>query len=237
MSLQSRKTISITMCKFIIVMYLNGQIFRKGPAFCENGMRGEICIDTQKIYAPPNTQTVVIRSGNAIVSTPTITSMMIENFLQSSTVMIESDVIAPYLQTFVTARIGCIEQMYVNMKRYGNLYAPSVESPAVSIADSLQTTKVSRSSRIKIQAPSTVGPCDSISQVSRSSSRRHEDDHQDLKGSVVEWMEKSTEIGTTVTERQRSSRAPATMISNGTSRGSSRRMSSYAMARQMTIME
>jgi hypothetical protein len=233
------------MCKFIIVKTLDGLIFRKGATFCENGLKGMMCIDTQKIYASPNTQTILIRSGNAIVTTPSITSIMIENFLQSKVVLIETDIIAPQLQRFMTANIGCVEQMYLNMKRYGDLYPPTVESPEVSVVDSVQTTRVRRSSQVKIRAASTVAPSDSISCISRSPQRKHRNDAQDSKSSVAEWMEKSSDAATDVTKVPRSPKPLGSLkedesmvsVATSASRVSSRRMSSYAMARQMTIRE
>jgi hypothetical protein len=228
------------MCKFIIVKTLDGKIFRKGAAFCENGMKGMVCIDTQKIFAPPNPQTILIKSGNATVTTSSITSIMIENLLELSVALIETNVISPQLNRFMNAPIQIVEQMYLNMKKYGDLYPPSVESPAVSMVDSVQTSRVSRSSRVKIEAPSTVAPSDSISQVSRAPLHRPMKNDDE---SIIDWIEKSSDVSTNVSRTQRSSRSSATMkaegtmVSSSTSRGSSRRMSSYAMARQMTIRE
>lgn len=235
----------IKMCKFVIVKTIDDHIFRKGAVYCEHGTRGAVCIDTQKIYSSPNTQTVMIKNGNAIVSTSSITSIMLENFLQSYVVVIEMDVIAPQLHRFTTAPIVIVEQMYVNMKKHGDLYPPTVESPEVSVADSVQTTRVSRSSRVKIENASTVAPSDSISCASKSSSRRQPNDVQDTRGSVAEWMEKSSNAGTGVTKIPRSPKPLGSVkedesmvsVATSTSRASSRRMSSYAMARQMTIRE
>lgn len=229
------------MCKFIIVKTLDGQIFRKGTAYCESGMKGDICIDTGKIYAPPNPQTILIKTGNATVSTSSITSIIMENLMQLSVAIIELDVIAPQLERFKTAKIEHLQQMYFNMKTGGDIYPVSVTSPTASAVDSVHTIRTSGHSRVRSKAPSTVGPGSSISQVSRTSSRRSNNINHDENGSVGDWIEKSSNLTIGTPRSQRGSQTAmgfeGSIVSRtSTSRGS-KHVSSYAAARQMAIYE
>jgi hypothetical protein len=231
------------MCKFLIVKLLDGTMFRKGAVFCNDGMKGCVCIDTSKIYAPPNPETIIVRLGNATASTETTTSILLENFLQTTVIVIELDVIKGHIEKFNTMNIASVRSMYQSMKKERDVYPSSIVSPTEFTTHSIHTTEMSRSSQRKVRAPSSVSPADSISQVSTSTSRRLNRIEEDDKHSIAGWIETSSVVSVDSSRTDRTMRPPNTVkpasssVSASSSRASSRRMSSYGMTRQVAIRE
>jgi hypothetical protein len=242
MSLQTTKRISIIMCRFLIIKDLEGRIFRKGTFFCDNGMRGFVCIDVSKIYSPGNSYTLGTKTGDITTRTSTITSILLENLLQVTEHIIEIDVIAPYIDRFKTENIESLYSAYLILKK-GGMYPSSVSSPSIYTVNSVESTIVSRSSQKKVRAPSTVAPTDSISQVSSVPSRRLNKIDENEKHSVAGWIERSSTVSVDSSKTHKSTKSPSTVrpppapVSIATSRASSRRGSSYAMGRQIAIRE
>jgi hypothetical protein len=249
-SLQSTNRLAATMCKFIIVKTLTGVVFRKGPALCNDGLNGAVCLDTTKIYRSSSSQTIMVKSGDAIVSTPSTTSIMMENLLQLSIVLIESGVVAPQFDRFMKAKIEHVEQMYFDLRREQYVYSPSSGPSSLPTADLIQTRRQTGQSRVKTISPSsivstespTLTQWDSVSQVSKKSSSIQAPRPYELgTGAVVNWIEDSV-TSTDHSSNKHRERRHSSRITSHQSMGSSRASHNgsknmYTMTRQMTIRD
>jgi hypothetical protein len=243
MSLVSTRKSSIKMCRYFIIKDVDTRIFRKGALYCDLGLNGDICIDTAKVYSSPDPRALMTKTGTVMASTPTTTSLMMENLLQVTDVIIDTRVIGTHIDAFRRGKIECIQSMYEHLRMGKEMPPPSTFPSSVHNASSSQSASMNRSSQRRVRPASTVGPEDSISSVSRTPSQRYDMIENGNNDFVGGWVETSSVASIDSSKSHRTAKSSSTVRpppaepSVASSRASSRRMSSYTMARQVTIRE
>lgn len=221
------------MCMFWIIATTDNLIMRKGVVFCQNGYRGSMCIDPNKIWKYPQSSTISARSGDILINAGGSMSLILENILHVCQVTIEYSLVKPYAKQMKSMNPEQIYDMYTKIKDGVVVYPESVISnTAYHENDRPYDIPVRRSKTLP-----SVAPSDSISQVSHKSMRKIEElPNEDTKSSISKWAEESSVATKASKSTVKASRETQSTVSKS-SRASSRRSSSYAMARQMVIAE
>lgn len=217
------------MCKFIIVEIFGNDIpVKKQAAMCEAGMKGNMCIDSQKVMASPYNNAINCMNQSTLTSrTSTSLSLILENILKTHIVRMEYSLIKPYISKMVSMSATEIYTFYNKLKQNQEL---SQETVTVEYSIRPSDTMSELPTRIK-SAPS-VAPSDSISQAStRVSTKSRRDSVHDDRHSIANWVERSSVVSTSTVRPSSESKS---RVSASTS---SRRARSYAKGKEMVLYE
>lgn len=224
------------MCIFWVI-HLTGiqYVLRKETELCQQGLRGNLCLDKTKISGSYS-HSLWSTTNGILTTTPTSSTLTLENVMITRNVTVEYSILQPYKDKLDSLNARQINDLYISAA------ARTVSSPVSPEIDEISTSmsKTTVSSMRKIQYAPSIIPEDSISNVSENRVSRVEPQNKsDKKTTISKWAEESSvvtmktskpksTVSSTVSTNAKSKSSPSIV-----SRGSSRRSVSYSAHRQL----
>jgi hypothetical protein len=149
------------MCLFFIVYDKESKtVIKKAPEICTRFAYGQMCIEISNFNVNPSMQTISSENGTVIVTTPTGTSITLENVMKNYKADIKYSIVKPHIKEIANVSPRAIYNLYTELiESKSNIYRDATSSyKTPSTAYTIQTTKgVNKGAELK--------PCDSISMI------------------------------------------------------------------------